>query len=67
MSCKYSHLLGFELEKVFDILTRGDYEIKTTELSPPVKRNGDGIKRVINIKIKDNQIAEIFWSYESYT
>lgn len=66
MSFKYSHLLGSEFKEAMTALTNAGYEIKTTELYPPKKENGDGTRRVINIKLYNTKNAEIFWSYENY-
>lgn len=67
MSFQYSHLLGSRLKNVLTTLSKNDYIIEKCELSPPTKKNGNGNKRVINIKIKNFQTAKIFWSYENYT
>ena len=66
MKQKFEKILGEYLDKGINQISKEKYNIETEEVKPYEDMVPSGKKRIINIKIMNNNKLKIIWSYENY-
>ena len=66
MKKKFEKILGEYLDKGINQISKEKYNIETEEVKPYEDMVPSGKKRIINIKIMNNNKLKIIWSYEDY-
>ena len=66
MKQKFEKILGEYLDKGINQISKEKYNIETEEVKPYEDMVPSGKKRIINIKIMNNNKLKIIWSYEDY-